>query len=202
MYQETILPNLAYIGGGGELAYWLELKSLFNTLNVSFPILLLRNSLMLVDKRSEKQWEELKFTPEDWFLTTHELKRKYIHTHSEEEILLSQEHQQMEHLWQKIAEKAIKVDKGLGAAVAAESTRQLKALNQFEKRFEKAQKQKFEIEMNRIEKMKMKLFPNGNLQERVENFIPYYLKYGASFFDDLLEELESFSTSFSVLNEE
>ena len=41
LYQEVILPNLCYIGGGGEMIYWLQLKSNFEIQNVTFPILLL-----------------------------------------------------------------------------------------------------------------------------------------------------------------
>jgi uncharacterized protein YllA (UPF0747 family) len=44
LYQETILPNLAFIGGGGETAYWLQLKDLFKYYKVPFPMLVLRNS--------------------------------------------------------------------------------------------------------------------------------------------------------------
>jgi uncharacterized protein YllA (UPF0747 family) len=47
LYQEIILPNLCYIGGGGEIAYWLELKSFFEAVNITFPMLLVRNSVLL-----------------------------------------------------------------------------------------------------------------------------------------------------------
>ena len=51
IYQEHIMPNLAYIGGGGELAYWFQLKSYFRKEEVTFPILLLRNSALLMSKK-------------------------------------------------------------------------------------------------------------------------------------------------------
>ena len=57
LYQEVILPNLCYIGGGGEMIYWLQLKSNFEAQNVTFPMLLLRNSALV---KSEKQAEKLK----------------------------------------------------------------------------------------------------------------------------------------------
>ena len=53
LYQETILPNLAYIGGGGELSYWLQLKTIFESANLRFPILIARNSFLLVDQKSQ-----------------------------------------------------------------------------------------------------------------------------------------------------
>jgi len=57
LYQEVILPNLCYIGGGGELAYWFQLKSYFKAVNVPFPMLLLRNSVLV---KTAKQSEKLK----------------------------------------------------------------------------------------------------------------------------------------------
>lgn len=51
MYQEVILPNLAYIGGGAEVAYWMQLKANFDFYQVDFPVLLLRNSALL-DRKS------------------------------------------------------------------------------------------------------------------------------------------------------
>jgi uncharacterized protein YllA (UPF0747 family) len=54
LFQETILPNLAFIGGGGETAYWLELKDLFDHYKTPFPVLVLRNSFLLV----QRQWME------------------------------------------------------------------------------------------------------------------------------------------------
>ena len=57
LYQEVILPNLCYIGGGGELAYWFQLKHYFDKVEVPFPILLLRNSVLI---QSEKQYKKLK----------------------------------------------------------------------------------------------------------------------------------------------
>jgi len=57
LYQEVILPNLCYIGGGGELAYWFQLKSNFETNAVPFPILLLRNSVLI---KTQQQADKLK----------------------------------------------------------------------------------------------------------------------------------------------
>ena len=51
IYQEFILPNLAYVGGSAEISYWLQLKSLFDYHKISFPILVLRNSFLLLSSR-------------------------------------------------------------------------------------------------------------------------------------------------------
>lgn len=67
IYQEIILPNLVYIGGGGEIAYWLQLKGLFENYKVPFPVLLLRDSFLIVEKKWQEKIAKLGFTAEDFF---------------------------------------------------------------------------------------------------------------------------------------
>ena len=67
LYQEMVLPNIAYIGGGGELAYWLELKALFEFHKVQFPSLVLRNSLLWIDRASSKKMNGLGVNISDLF---------------------------------------------------------------------------------------------------------------------------------------
>jgi uncharacterized protein YllA (UPF0747 family) len=64
----VILPNLCYIGGGGELAYWLELKSYFEALDITFPMLLVRNSAVLITKKQAQKVKNLDLSVEDLFL--------------------------------------------------------------------------------------------------------------------------------------
>ena len=51
IYQEMILPNIAYVGGGGELSYWFQLSKYFDHEKVMFPILILRNSVLLINSK-------------------------------------------------------------------------------------------------------------------------------------------------------
>ena len=67
LYQETILPNLCYIGGGGELAYWLQLKSYFESEHIQFPILLHRNSVLLISEKQHQKLDKLKVSVSDLF---------------------------------------------------------------------------------------------------------------------------------------
>jgi len=67
LYQEVILPNLCYIGGGGEIAYWFELKKYFESVNIIFPILLLRNSVLLLTKKHKSKMAKLNLSIADMF---------------------------------------------------------------------------------------------------------------------------------------
>ena len=54
-----------------------------------------------------------------------------------------------------------------------------------EKKMLRAEKKKMQTQLLKIERLKKGLFPRNSLQERVENFTEYYLKYGAAYLDIL-----------------
>jgi len=67
LYQETILPNIAFVGGGSEVAYWMQLKELFSHYKVPYPLLVLRNSFMIMNSKQEHKLNELDINPADLF---------------------------------------------------------------------------------------------------------------------------------------
>ena len=56
-FQETVLPNIAFIGGGGELAYWMELKRVFKAIHLPYPILIsgIHFCLLIKSNRPEQK---------------------------------------------------------------------------------------------------------------------------------------------------
>lgn len=78
LYQEMILPNLAYVGGWGELSYWLQLKGLFEKVGVNFPLLLPRMSATLFTKAVANDWQNLGFALEEIKEPLHVLNEKYL----------------------------------------------------------------------------------------------------------------------------
>src|SRR5690606_30388230 len=67
LYEEVLLPNLCYIGGGGEIAYWLELKAYFDQMDVTFPILLVRSSVLLATSKQASKADRLNLSWADLF---------------------------------------------------------------------------------------------------------------------------------------
>lgn len=66
LYQEIILPNLAFVGGAGELSYWLELKPLFDYFQVNYPMQVMRNSAAIIHASVHKKLEKLNLKAEDF----------------------------------------------------------------------------------------------------------------------------------------
>lgn len=199
IYQEKILPNLAYIGGGGELAYWLERKSQFAYFGVNFPMLVRRNSAMWIDASSVKRMEKLNLTVNDLWLDTNELIRKYLHENAENEFTLQAEKEALKNVFEEIATKTAVVDHSLVKTVWAEHSKAEKSIEMLEAKLVKAEKQKHDTALQQIQNLKEKLLPGGGLQERYENFIPLYLKHGELFLQTLMEHFDPLEKRFVVI---
>lgn len=201
LYQEKILPNLAYIGGPGELAYWMEYKSMFEHHSINFPILMLRNCLLWIEAGIHERLQKLNINNEALFLPVEEQIKIFLNKQGTD-ISFIHEENQLKDLYETIKTRAEKIDPTLKATVEAELQKQLNALKTIESKLLKAEKQKQEVTVNQLRKMKEKLFPEGNLQERYDNMIPFYIKYGTAFFAELKANLNPFEKKFIVLSEE
>jgi len=199
LYQEICLPNLCYIGGGSEIVYWLQLKNNFDHYRVDFPILLPRNSALISDEHLDYKIFRLNLTFKSLFRSAEELKKQYVRMHSKHRLNLNEEWLEMEAIFERMKERAAKIDPTLRPSTEAIKSRLCRAINNLEKKFVKADKLNFEDAISQIDKIKEKFFPNGQLQERVENFGLLYVKYGDELFNDLLKYFNPLDMKFTIL---
>ncbi|MCB0639371.1 MAG: bacillithiol biosynthesis cysteine-adding enzyme BshC [Lewinella sp.] len=202
LYQELVLPNLAYIGGGGELAYWLERKEQFAHFGINFPMLIRRNSVLWLDRGSLKRMDKLELTAADLFIDTDKLIKQYVKQHTDNELTIAGEKAQFDQIFNSIAEKARSIDSTLAKAIMAEHARQAKALDNLEGRLMRAEKQKHETALNQIRGLQDKLFPANGLQERYDNFLGLYLRQGQTLLDTLVHHLNPLEPGFIIVEEE
>lgn len=201
LYQETILPNIAFIGGGGELAYWLQLKDLFTHFNVPFPILILRNSFLIIEKQYLEIIKKLGLNTKDIFLPETQLLNSVIERSGKKPELNGQL-TKVEQVYAQLDELVADIDSSLSQHVAALKTKTLNQLQNLEKKMMRAERKKHNVVQNKIAKLKQVLFPQNNLQERVENFSSYHAKWGRTFIDQVLKNSLSMEMEFVVLNED
>ncbi|MFI0430704.1 bacillithiol biosynthesis cysteine-adding enzyme BshC [Mariniflexile sp. HMF6888] len=200
LYQEVILPNLCYIGGGGELAYWFQLKHYFNQVNVPFPILLLRNSVLIQSESQHKKLQNLNISKDAIFLKRDAFINKKVREISNIDIDFSEQKIALKQQFEALYKLAEQTDKSFLGAVKAQEIKQLKGLDALEKRLLKAQKRKLSGQVFRMTEIKNELFPNGSLQERNANFSEFYLEYGDQLIPKLIENLEPLKGEFLILN--
>lgn len=199
LYQEVILPNLCYIGGGGEIAYWLELKSFFDAVKVSFPILLVRNSVLLASEKQIKKANKLNLSWNDLFTKQADLVNNKAQILSEIDIDLSHLKEQLKTQFDILNEITTKTDPSFAGAVKAQEVKQLKGLEKLEKRLLKAEKIKLKDTLTRIIDLQNELFPNQSLQERQANFSEFYIESGEHLISKLFEQLKPLEQHFKII---
>ncbi len=199
LYQETILPGVAFIGGGGELAYWLELKDLFDHYKVPYPVQVLRNSFLIIEEKWKEKAEKLQLTIEDIFLPERDLINKLVRRDSDKKLRLNGTLTDTEKLYEAIKDQAASIDVTLGRHVESLKTITLHRLKELEKKMLRAEKRKFSDQQRQVEKIKMTLFPNNGLQERHDNMLYYYAKWGGLFIKKLYDQSLKLEQEFVVL---
>lgn len=201
LYQESILPNLAYIGGGGEIAYWLERKSQFEHFGVNFPMLVRRNSVLWIDRATRQKMERFGIGFQQLFQETDLLVRQFVAAQSTAPLDLNNEIKALSDIFERVRTKAVQVDPTLEKAVLAEAVKQAKVLEQLENRIVRAEKHKHETTVNQLRTLREKLFPNNGLQERHYNFMIFYLLYGEDFFQMLKRHLHPLENGFLIIED-
>ncbi len=198
IFQETILPNIAFVGGGGEIAYWLQLKNMFVHYGVDFPILVLRNSFLLIEPHQQELIDKLSLPASLVFKDEISIMNGWLEQNGKKPAL-NGELQELETIYEQLRRLAVTADQSLGEHVQALKKRSVDKLLVLQNKMLRAERKKHEAAARQISRIKKELFPNGNLQERVENLGSYYAKYGAGIVDVLLQHSLALEQQFTVL---
>ncbi len=197
LYQSTILPDVAFIGGGAEVTYWLQLKTVFDFYKVSFPQIYLRDSALWLDEQAEQKRLKWNFNIQNIFDDVNFLTKKFAEENSELEIdenLVAIKNEIL-----VLQNKIVAHDKSMEGFTAVTFTQIENQLEQLQKKILQQEKKKNADAIKQIEKWKEKLFPQNHLQERQMNFIELYLKHGVGFVDILMQHFDPFNTNFKVI---
>lgn len=196
LYQELILPNVAFIGGGGELAYWLEFKNIFNDANLPFPVLILRNSFTILDSTVVNKIHELGLNLSDFYKSEDDLFIQLLIKRSENQLQLNEAKNSLAQLYCEIKSKVSSIDQTLVIHTEALYTKALKKIIALEKKMLRAEKRKHLGLHKEIEAIRSHFFNNGVLQERVDNLLSLYAKFGEAFIKVVYESSKPIDQQF------
>ncbi|MCF6128642.1 bacillithiol biosynthesis cysteine-adding enzyme BshC [Flavobacterium sp. AS60] len=199
LYEEIVLPNLCYIGGGGEIAYWLQLQSNFEANKITFPMLLVRNSVLLATEKQIKRADKLNLSWADLFSNQQELFTQKTKEFSKFNIDFSEQKEHLKQQFEKLLLIANQTDKSFIGAVKAQQTKQIKGLENLEKRLLKAEKRVHAEKLEQIILLQNELFPNQGLQERKANFSEFYLNVSNELLEKLFQKLEPLESNFTII---
>ncbi|MCB9169405.1 MAG: bacillithiol biosynthesis cysteine-adding enzyme BshC [Flavobacteriales bacterium] len=200
LYQETILPNVAYVGGGGEVAYWMQLRWTFQALQVPMPVVALRTSALLLEAEESAKLAQLGLHIEDLFMPVDQLGAEWARTHASVDTSLAAERERIGAVFQGIVARSAGVDPTLEASAKGEQARMNKRLDHLEERLLRAAKRREAVNIARLERIHALLFPGGGLRERREGLLTAVADHGVGLLDGLLDALDPLEKRFTVLS--
>ncbi len=201
LLQERCLPNLAYVGGGGELAYWLERRNQFAHFGLPYPLLVRRDSAWWIEAAAALKLDKLGLAPRDLLGDTDALLRRYVKKHHTHDLDFAAVSKQIEALLTDVSERAASVDATLRQRPLATAAHVDKRLRDLETRLVRTLKHQHEREVGLIRDLAQTLVPNGGLQERRESFLPLYVRYGKALFEVLLDHFDPLDMRLKVFTE-
>lgn len=199
LYQECILPNIAYVGGGGEISYWLQMKKMFVAANVFFPVLVVRHSFLIVENAQLEKIKKLGFEVQDFLKPEEELIKQFLSNNTTVEIELTDEKEKLTQVFTDLTEKLAQTDATLRSSGEAEMQKALKSIEMLEAKIRRAEKSKHETSLNQIRQLKNKFFPDGDFQERHDNFLSFWEKSEGKLVGDLWRMMDGEGSELRVV---
>ena len=199
VYQETVLPNIMYIGGNAEIMYWLQLKDYFKSMQLPFPVLVPRNSMLWITEKTLNKIKKLELSARDFLNNFQKI--------TDQKVLENQKIldniQRLESLlvssFSELKNVSELTEKSFGNLVKAEEIRQLKSFQRMKKRLLRAEKRKQHELVSRLQQVYLTVNPSGIWQERVLNFSVFYADEGRAWLETCLEEMDVLHPNLLVL---
>ena len=198
IYQEKILPNIAYIGGNAEIMYWLELKDYFNEIKLPFPLLIPRNSMLFLSEKTSMKIEKSGLKIEDFFQNFPQIMKDKLLHESELLEIIEQKEKEIKNAFILLKEKSSLTDKTFRNLIEAEETRQLKSYTRMKKRLLRAEKIKQHEKYTRISQLYIDIHPKGIWQERVYNFSVFYAQNGRKWIEKCYNNIDVENSCLSI----
>lgn len=193
LYQENILPNLVYVGGPSEMAYWTQLKKSFDSQNIPFPILMMRDHFVWLSKKQLTKWESLGFNVTELLDDSDALIKGFLSRSNRSEIDVSTQLKQLEDIEIQLLKKANSIDPSLVPMVKGSVKGMKNNLDKVNQKFIKSLKNKEIQKVSQIRAITQNIFKDGKLVERSESFISPFVKSK----DDYLARLTNASNPSS-----
>ncbi|TNE70413.1 bacillithiol biosynthesis cysteine-adding enzyme BshC [bacterium] len=187
--QEFVLPNLAYVAGPGEVAYYAQTKTFFESFSIEQPVIVPRLTATIIDKPFHRYWNELPIRFREYFQRIEDLETELVHRM--QPIDLDAKFQQwideVQNVSNTYKQSISHIDGSLEQSVERAVNSFGNELQKLKGKVFKSLKQKDEVTLQRIRKIHASIYPNNQLQERLIGFSYYLNKYGTSCFDRILE---------------
>lgn len=190
--QDSLLPTVVYVAGPSEIAYFAQLKPVYEYYGVAMPMIYPRASATIVEQKIHSMLEKYQLDVVDLFGNPEKLRTRVVEQLSEVNLdeLTAQGASRVHEALSEMRFGLTHIDPTLSGVL---ETTQSKIDSQFHILHEKAkaaQRRKHDIVLKQIEKGFHNIYPNGNFQERELNILHFMNKYGSDFPRWLFQRLD------------
>jgi bacillithiol biosynthesis cysteine-adding enzyme BshC len=185
--QDYLLPTAAYIGGPAEVAYFAQLRAVYETLGRQEPCVLPRASLTMVEGRHQKTMKKYDLKLSDFFEGLHPVVAKVVEQSLDREAAnaFAQTERLFDEQLNRLSEALRKTDPTLGASIKRAQAKILYQIEHLRTRFIHASAHRETSTYRQLERAYATLFPEKNLQERELNIFYFLSRYGPSLINEL-----------------
>jgi len=186
--QEYLFPTLAFVGGPGEVAYWAELKDIFNVFNLEMPPVFLRHMFTLFERNIVSALEDFSLNTDEVLEgSIEEKKSKWLN--DQVKINYKEDFLNAKKLLEELHLPLQEVTKNVTPNLIDFSKKNFLKLEDqlllLERKIDESILKQHEELLAKWDRIICSITPNGKPQERVLNIMYYINKYGFDFVHDL-----------------
>ncbi len=192
IYQDYLLPTVAYVGGPAEIAYFAQMKGIYENFNIPMPIIYPRKSITIVERKIDKFFKKNHLEIQDMWQNIDGTIKKITSEQIPQNIneVINQTISNLEKDFNSIKNELTAFDKALEHSVDTSLGKINQQFKFLEKKILKASKNKNDTIIQQINKAKNNLYPENSLQERVLNIVPFLIKYNFRFIELVYNTIE------------
>jgi bacillithiol biosynthesis cysteine-adding enzyme BshC len=199
--QDFLFPTVVYVGGPSELAYFAQLKKVYQFFDIEMPIIWPRTSATLIDAKIQRHIQRTGIVYEDIFRDHQQVQREIITRNMPEtqEKVFEQAKSKLQGYLNWLSQELSNLDPALASQSRTPFKKmeyQLQQIHQLSLNKLKSQDSSL---INSWQKIQLLLFPKGKMQERVYNIIYFLSRYGFWLMDYLMENLDIETDDHQIL---
>lgn len=194
--QDFLLPTVAYVGGPAEIAYFAQLRGVYEAFDVPMPAIFPRQSMTLLEKKIAHVLEKYHLQiPEFWSAqgqAAEELVSRIVKRDATDGLFtpVATVRDELGRQLVDLKTRATAIDATLGGFIEKEQGKIFHQLETIEKKLWQAAKRQNETLTQQITKAAHALYPHRHLQERELSSIPFLCKYGRGLLQQLYEQID------------
>jgi uncharacterized protein YllA (UPF0747 family) len=199
LFQELILPNLAFVGGGAEVAYWWQQRAIFEHHNIHYPMVLRRTSAHIIDNNQTNKINKLHLNFTDFCQTLPEIETLFLLKNNFNTVNFESFNPLFNAFYESIQQNLNTTDASILTALNIEKTKSQQGVQTVLQKANKLVKQKHEAQFLQIQKIHEQIFPNDSFAERNQTWVQHFAKLGYPLFDALIKNSQVFKKQWLIL---